>query len=237
MSYILEALKKSELQREIGQVPGIDSEHEKPRRHASGKWLWAGIGVLLLNAGLLAVLLWPPAEPPAQQVASRVAEPAPAQQPVPQSRLLNRQPAEPAPATVRQQPLLQREAVPVRAAPPVVASLPQVASPPPVVQAPVVEPRASASQVQVAPAPVVSAGAGDLPLWPQIPGHLFRQLRGGLRLDVHVYSAMPQDRFVLINLQKYREGDELQEGPMLDAITSEGVILSFQGQQFRVSAQ
>jgi general secretion pathway protein B len=87
--------------------------------------------------------------------------------------------------------------------------------------------------------PVEEAGAdiNSLPVWPQIPGHLFQQFKGGIRLDVHVYSDAPQDRFVLVNMQKYRAGDQLQEGPLLDEITLEGVILSFQGQQFRVLAQ
>ncbi|HHJ16312.1 MAG TPA: hypothetical protein ENJ80_06400 [Gammaproteobacteria bacterium] len=239
MSYILEALKKSELQREIGQVPGIDSEHEKPLRPASGKWLWVGIGVLLLNAGLLAVLLWPKAEQDTAREAGRIADPAARQQPAPVVQAPRRidKPAAPVAETVRQQQPVRREPVPVAAplTPPVqqAASLPPAAAPQPVIEQPAV----SVQPGYARPEPAARAGLDDLPLWPQIPGHLFRQLSGGLRLDVHVYSAMSQDRFVLINLQKYHEGEQLQEGPLLDAITSEGVILSFQGQQFRVSAQ
>ncbi|MFQ5645147.1 MAG: hypothetical protein ACE5FQ_15835, partial [Thiogranum sp.] len=61
MSYILEALKKAELQRDIGQVPGIGSEHEKPPRQVSGKWLTVVAVFLVLNLVLLAWLLWPDA--------------------------------------------------------------------------------------------------------------------------------------------------------------------------------
>lgn len=54
MSYILDALRKSEKERQAGQVPGLPdlvSEEQKP---ASPRWLWlAGLGLLLLNlAGL-----------------------------------------------------------------------------------------------------------------------------------------------------------------------------------------
>lgn len=234
MSYILEALKKSELQRDIGQVPGIDSEHEKPLRQTSSKWLWAGIGVLLLNAGLLAVLLWPKPEQDASREISRTLEPAPGQQQAPVTA------AQDLPQ-IDAQPPVWRETAPVAPAPTGAVAPPvqSVASIPPVVAVPVIEQQAPvvAAYAAAEPAPVVRAGADDLPLWPQIPVHLFQQLNGGLRLDVHVYSTLPQDRFVLINLQKYHEGEQLQEGPLLDEITSEGVILSFQGQQFRVSAQ
>jgi len=77
----------------------------------------------------------------------------------------------------------------------------------------------------------------ELPVWPQVSTHIFQKLRGNLRLDVHVYSERPRDRFVLINLQKYREGERLQEGPVVDEITAEGVVLSLQGEKFLVRAQ
>jgi general secretion pathway protein B len=77
----------------------------------------------------------------------------------------------------------------------------------------------------------------QLPVWPRIPANLFEQINASLRLDVHVYSDDPQERFVLINLQKYFEGQELQEGPRLDEITPDGAVLSFRGQRFRVPAK
>jgi len=85
--------------------------------------------------------------------------------------------------------------------------------------------------------PAVKAYAPELPVWPQIPTHLFQQLSGSLRLDVHVFSDQPQKSFVLINMRKYRQGEKLQEGAQLDEITPEGVILSFSGQRFKLQAQ
>jgi len=61
MSYILDALKKAEHERVIGQVPGIGSEHEPATRSGPGRWIWLLLSVLLVNAVLLAVLLWPDA--------------------------------------------------------------------------------------------------------------------------------------------------------------------------------
>ena len=53
-----------------------------------------------------------------------------------------------------------------------------------------------------------------------------------LRLDMHVFSAQPSASFVFINMSKYREGDTLKEGPRVEGITVDGVILSHQGQRF-----
>ncbi len=238
MSYILEALKKAELQRDIGQVPGIGSEHEKPSRSVNGTWLAIVAGFLALNLVLLAWLLWPQDEPlpaghsdrPVQGDAV-IRAPAPAQvapspaPPAVEVSVPSRSGlSEPSRAATPASPPSAQPAPPVTK-PPV---RPAVALPAPVARPPVIEPPAE----EPSRSPVES-----LPVWPQIPDHLFRQLRGGIRLDVHVYSDQPQDRFVLINLQKYHVGDRLQEGPLVDEITPEGVILSFQGQQFMVRAQ
>jgi len=47
-----------------------------------------------------------------------------------------------------------------------------------------------------------------------------------LRLDLHVFAAKPQERFVMINMQKLHEGDNLREGVHVESITPEGVVLS-----------
>jgi hypothetical protein len=53
-----------------------------------------------------------------------------------------------------------------------------------------------------------------------------------LRLDLHVYAAKPQDRFVLINMKKLHEGDSLPQGVRVDSITAEGAVLSHNGSKF-----
>jgi hypothetical protein len=65
-------------------------------------------------------------------------------------------------------------------------------------------------------------------------------LQGGvpeMHIDLHVYSANPQERFVFINKHKYREGETLQEGPRVEQITSDGVILSQHGRRFILPRQ
>jgi general secretion pathway protein B len=53
-----------------------------------------------------------------------------------------------------------------------------------------------------------------------------------LRLDLHVYAAKPQDRFALINMHKMHEGDSLQDGVRVEAITPDGVVMSHNGSKF-----
>ena len=230
MSYILDALKKAEQQRELGQVPGIDSGHET-RRTTSGKhWLWIIAVIVCLNVAILLILFWPSKEDP--QVATVVdAEP----------RLPVMRAPDPASPAAQVTPIPVAEPQPEPEAPPVIASrsLKPLKILPPVAETARLEEVYEAELVEAVEflQPASMPEKENLPLWPQIPDQLFQQIPDSLHLDVHVYSDNPQDRFVLMNMQKYYEGEKLQNGLILDEITSSGVILSLHGERFRVSAQ
>ncbi|HYM27983.1 MAG TPA: general secretion pathway protein GspB, partial [Steroidobacteraceae bacterium] len=53
-----------------------------------------------------------------------------------------------------------------------------------------------------------------------------------LRLDLHVYAVHPEDRFVMINMRRLREGDSLPGGVRVESITPEGAIMSYNGSRF-----
>ena len=53
-----------------------------------------------------------------------------------------------------------------------------------------------------------------------------------LHLDIHVYSDTPEDRFVFINMSKRREKSQLAEGPTIEEITPDGVVLDHRGTTF-----
>lgn len=55
---------------------------------------------------------------------------------------------------------------------------------------------------------------------------------GDLRVDMHVYAGDASKRFVFINMKKYREGDRLLEGPTVEEITPDGVILRHESRRF-----
>jgi general secretion pathway protein B len=58
-----------------------------------------------------------------------------------------------------------------------------------------------------------------------------------LHLDVHVFAAKPADRFVYINMRKYREGAALADGLTLERIRRDGVVLNYHGLRFLLPRQ
>jgi general secretion pathway protein B len=222
MSYILEALKKAEHDREIGQVPRIDSEHEPAATRLSSRWAALVVLVLLINAGLLLALFWPDS-------AKEVVKPAVVQRDYASLTVESMPGVSDKSMSPDHQPVAVERAVPVTP-PPLPVREPAADTPVPQVTA--VPSQPVSTPVRESPPP-----SENLPVWPQVPDYIFQKLSRGLRLDVHVYSKRPEERFVLINLQKYREGEQLQEGPVVDAITPDGIVLSLQGQKFLVQAQ
>jgi general secretion pathway protein B len=53
-----------------------------------------------------------------------------------------------------------------------------------------------------------------------------------MHLDIHVFSTVAADRFVFINMRKYAEGEVTQEGPRIERIARDGVVMDHQGQRF-----
>jgi len=58
-----------------------------------------------------------------------------------------------------------------------------------------------------------------------------------LHLDVHVFATRPADRFVYVNMRKYHEGATLEEGPTVEHIRRDGVVLNYQGLRFLLPRQ
>lgn len=52
-----------------------------------------------------------------------------------------------------------------------------------------------------------------------------------LSLDVHSYDKSPKKRFIMIGGRRYNEGDALSEGPHIAQIVPEGVVFDFRGEQ------
>ena len=73
--------------------------------------------------------------------------------------------------------------------------------------------------------------AEGVPLYQDVAATPGSQLPA-LRLDLHVYAARPEDRFVMINMHKLREGDSLADGVHVDSITTDGAVLSYNGSRF-----
>lgn len=53
-----------------------------------------------------------------------------------------------------------------------------------------------------------------------------------LHLDLHVFNGTPSERFVFINMNKYGENATLEEGALVVEIVTEGVVLEYMGKRF-----
>ncbi len=62
-------------------------------------------------------------------------------------------------------------------------------------------------------------------LW-ESPANLQEKL-SDLKINIHVYNDEAAQRFVIINMRKYREGDRLEpSGMQLERITREGIVIN-----------
>lgn len=81
-----------------------------------------------------------------------------------------------------------------------------------------------------------TANASALPTLRELPLET-RQAITPLAINVHAYAQASEQRMVMINMNRYAEGDRLREGPLIDAITPTGVVLTFKNQRFQLKAR
>jgi general secretion pathway protein B len=255
MSFILDALRKSEHERQRQTGPALVETPVATPKPKSNVWATAAIALLVVNLvaiGLL--LLYKSRDEPVLSTAADAAQPA----------RVDAAPSTAAPAT--------------RAA--VTQTLPQPVAPPPMLRpaeeapaapgtrnplegeissgAPSMDYEAAARAAEPPPGPpaVVPTQRGSV-VYESLPGSEPEEeaayvsppqrstsnlptadefaARAGLpemRLELHVYSANPQQRFVFINGRKYQQGDSTQEGATVDEVTPDGVILNARGNRF-----
>jgi len=230
MSFILDALKKSEIERQRQAMPGlVESGVARPRSRLP-VWAIALAGLLAVNLLVLFVMLargWmaAPAARPAAIARGAAAPPAPKTEPF--------SPLDSAPVYAPEIPVSGNSS---GAAPPPAAGVrPQRAVPP-------VDEGGDSARAAHRPDPVLAeegSKSGDGEVLPSISEISLSgdQALPELHLDVHVYATKASDRFVYINMRKYREGATLQEGPTVERIRRDGVILNYQGLRFLLPRQ
>ena len=234
MSFILDALKKSESDRQRRSGPALFEVKVAPPRTRLPAWAIAIACLLAVNLGIVVwmVLRRPAHEgaavaPPPAAAATAAALPPPAAAPPSAAVTV-------APATVVAAPPAAAAPAPAAAAPGPAApgaagaaSLPAAGEPNPEDYAPAEEPPAGGPLG----GHVRRGTASGVPLYQDAtatPGTQLPQLR----LDLHVFASRPQDRFVMINMHKLHEGESLPEGVRVDSITPEGAVMSYNGQKF-----
>jgi general secretion pathway protein B len=200
MSFILDALKKSETERqeqsgaEFSNVPSSAGEPQ------SFKWLWILALLLLVNVVVLVGVLLreekvPDTPAPVEQTPVEQSQPAGSSF---EDRIAEARQNQPAPDTTTARPRPQQTTI----ATPVNASTQTT----------------SQSRPRLMTIDELRLN-GTLAL-PE------------LHIDIHVYAEDPSERFVFINMKKHRENSQLDEGPVVAEITTDGVILKHQGSTF-----
>jgi general secretion pathway protein B len=241
MSFILDALKKSEIERQRQSQPGLMDTPTAQRRGRLPLWAILLGALLAINVVVLAVMLLRSGAPaatstPKKRPAAAVAE-------------------DKAPAVadhfspLGQTPVYAPE-IPVTAAAEVSTGTSAASQVAPLVAplaAPLGTPHSIAQRSAPRPAPRrldpvlidEDAKADNEEVLPSINeiNLTGAQALPELHLDVHVYATKAGDRFVYINMRKYHEGNSLPEGPVVEHIRRDGVVLNYQGLRFILPRQ
>ena len=216
MSFILDALRKSETERQHkGSAEFANVPTSNGRREGPPAWLWIVGALLLVNlVVLVGVLIRPDVGTPAAATAAANATAPPVE-----SRADTSPPAMAEPRT----DFASRVAA-ARERAPAVEETPDA----PIAAAPA---RAETAPEAVATRPPVTRSANALPTIHEVRAQGLVSLPD-LHVDIHVFSESAQDRFVFINMNKHKEGSRLPDGPLVEEITPEGVVLSMNGISF-----
>ncbi len=238
MSYILDALKRADAERERGAVPGLHAQQNAalaapaPARSRLRLWLISG-AVLTLSAVTAGLWLWrgPSSDASLASVqlalitsvanspnAVPLASPAPV--PIPA-------PAPVAPLTPTPVPVAA--AAPVTTAPvavtPVIAATTRTSASKPDIPTP-----ATGAQTAVA----APAAAPPVPLLSELPEDV-RRLIPTLTITGAVYSETPGQRLLLVNNLVLNQGGLLAPELSVEEIRPKSAVFNFRGTRFRLA--
>ena len=209
MSFILDALKKSEAERLRKDAPGFSNVPDSTQEKSASRWIWIAVVLIGINVTVLVVMFMKP---------DRVQDPV-ASSPAAESASVL--PSKSASAAGLPQTLAEAE---------------RTRSPAAGMTTDNVSPAATAADQHTEPVPAVASYESPLIIESYAT---FNDLRvqgllqlPDLHLDIHVYSNIPEDRFVFVNMSKYKERGTLDEGPVVREITPDGVILEYLGTGF-----
>ena len=206
MSYILDALKKSEQDRGNGAIPNVQTIHSSALNYHQEKralWPWILIAVLITNVFLLIYFLKP------EKNMSNVA-------PVPE------------PTTNNVAPNQNRVPIENNPAPAPVAITAPVMPEPDTQQVAIADNNivTTNSTAQTRPKAIVDIDELPANIRQQIPNMVF---------SAHVYSSSPIQRSLVINDRFMEEGSTVGQDLILVEITRSGAIFDFRDYRFSAS--
>ncbi|MDX8128532.1 general secretion pathway protein GspB [Methylomonas sp. OY6] len=257
MSYILNALRKSERERQAMQPDSVTSRiaiEQMPERHGLTKII---VALVLLNLAILIYFLGIAPHSPADkaQPLANITEPAP----------LSAKTNPPTPARVSPAPKIEPPRNQAPAAEKLASNTkqaiervkPTVASQQPVkpiptaipdttpASKPITEPESRSSIAPQSHAEPDEAAAkkpelvktppaqSALPTLQDLPPDV-RQSLPALPINVFSYSPTPAERFVMIDMIKYVPGQTIKDQLELKEIVEDGIIVRYQGRVFKI---
>ena len=221
MSYILDALKRADAERQHGTVPSLHTRQvtTPALQNTSGaqnrRWLTVGAVLILVAAAAVGGWFWrAPSNDAPRQADAQIALTSPVASPPPLPALAapTLLPA-PVPAPVTAAPVAPKpkpEPAPKPEAPPRRIAAPKPAPPPP------------------------AAAPADLPLLSELPENIRRQIPA-MAINGVVYSDNPGQRVLLVNQQVLTQGSQAVPDVKLEEIRPHSSVFSFQGTRFRLA--
>ncbi len=219
MSYILEALKKSEQQRGDDTTPTVHTIHSASLQYTRPKktlwpWVMAWVLAVVITLNVIALIVF---FAPASQEAPA---PRPAATPSSAPPAATRD----APASVKPVPQQKVDGAVANAE----AATP--ATPPPQTTLPVDAPATPTAP----PRSNTAAQSAFIVDFHDLPPHIQREIPE-MVFSAHVYSSNPAQRSVVINGNFMEQGDMLNAQLRLEEITADGVVFDFNGTRFHSS--
>ncbi|MBV8635925.1 MAG: general secretion pathway protein GspB [Burkholderiaceae bacterium] len=230
MSYILDALKKAEAQRHLGDVPSIHAGapgksgqiEDVPfvRKHLP--WLTAGLLALVI----VGYVLW---SHPWSQAPAAVAPVPP--QPVAHEAAPLAQAPVPAPAPVTSAPATPVPAAPLHQAAPVMEKPARPTAPP---VAAIEKPKAEAAKPLTPPPAAAPAPEEEAGTMQDLPAFIQRELPP-VSINGYIYAKNPAERTAIINKRLLHEGESVAPDLVLEKLTPKGAVLNYKGYRYRIS--
>lgn len=241
MSYILDALRKADSERERGEIPGLHAQtaasldDSAPTSSVNQKLVWAVAALAAVLVLVLSWLIWSRSEPqperppmPPEQAAMgmRPAPPPAAPQgmapPVTTPTAGLYPPVNTPPPAAQTQPVTTAPAVPTVQPPPVVAAPPQ--------------PKAEAPIAPIAPIARKAAATEESKLYRlmDLPESVRKDLPT-LTIGGAMYSDTASQRMLIINSQVLHEGDKISNDLTLESIQLKSAIFRFRTYRYVVN--
>lgn len=232
MSYILDALRRADAERERGAVPGLyaqqastsDDDHDAPARRSVWPWLASAVAAIavafvawrVVSDTSLPTQAVPPA-PAAVVASSQASMAAPAPAPEPST-------APPAVAAATPQRPAVARAEPPSTSPPKATGVLSAATPAPTVRATHPSATHAAGELPMASLPMVA----------DLPEDIRRQMPPVV-VGGSIYSPDAASRLLILNGILYHEKDVVAPQLVLEQIGLKTAVMSFRGIRYRIS--